>query len=97
MIATALEPILLDVDLTVEEYDLEIDDGASYDVELDTVIKVITITGDMYDGAYQAIPTFEDQVFMTKNKTMRNDFEVVQIPVSRTANPQGGNTVFIGG
>lgn len=97
MIATALEPIYLDVDYSYEEYELIVDDGDEYDVELDTVINVVTVTGDMYDGTYQATPTFEDQVFLTKNKTMRNDFEVVQIPVSRTANPQGGNTVFIGG
>lgn len=97
MIATALEPILLDVDVSVEEYDLDVEEAEAYDCDIETVIKVTPIEGDMYDGAYQAIPTFEDQVFLTKNKTMRNDFEVVQIPVSRTANPQGGNTVFIGG
>lgn len=97
MIATALEPILLDVDLTVEEYDLDIDDGASYDVELDTVINVITITGDEYEGPYIVDPTFEQQMLATRNKTMRDDVTVHRIDVSSVENPAGGNTVYIGG
>ena len=82
MIATALEPILLDVDLTVEEYDLEFDDGTSYDVELDTVIKVIAITGDEYEGPYIVDPTFEQQILSTRNKTMRDDVNVNPVTYS---------------
>lgn len=97
MIATALEPILLDVDLTVEEYDLEFDDGASYDVELDTVIKVVTITGDMYEGPYEVTPTLETQMLATRNKTMSDDVTVFEIPYAEVGNTAGGTTVTIGG
>lgn len=97
MIATALEPILLDVDLTVEEYDLEFDDGASYDVELDTVIKVVTITGDMYDGPYEVTPTLETQMLATRNKTMSDDVTVFEIPYAEVGNTAGGTTAIIGG
>ncbi len=97
MIATALEPILLDVDLTVEEYDLEIDDGASYDVELDTIIRVITITGDMYEGPYEVTPTLETQMLATRNKTMRDDVTVFEIPYAEVGNTAGGTTATIGG
>lgn len=97
MIATALEPILLDVDLTVEEYDLEFDDGASYDVELDTVIKVVTITGDIYEGPYEVTPTLETQMLATRNKTMSDDVTVFEIPYAEVGNTAGGTTVTIGG
>lgn len=97
MIATALEPILLDVDLTVEEYDLEIDDGASFDVELDTVIKVVTITGDMYEGPYEVTPTLETQMLATRNKTMSDDVTVFEIPYAEVGNTAGGMTATIGG
>lgn len=97
MIATALEPILLDVDLTVEEYDLDFDDGASYDVELDTVINVITITGDMYEGPYEVTPTLETQMLATRNKTMSDDVTVLKIPYAEVGNTAGGTTATIGG
>lgn len=97
MIATALEPILLDVDLTVEEYDLDFDDGASYDVELDTIIRVVTITGDMYEGPYEVTPTLETQMLATRNKTMRDDVTVFEIPYAEVGNIAGGMTATIGG
>ena len=97
MIATALEPILLDVDLTVEEYDLDFDDGVSYDVELDTVITVVTITGDMYEGPYEVTPTLETQMFATRNKTMSDDVTVFEIPYAEVGNTAGGTTATIGG
>ena len=48
MIGTALEPIYLDVDLSFDEFELTVDDGEEFDIELDTVIKVEYVTGDMY-------------------------------------------------
>lgn len=97
MIATALEPIYLDVDYSYEEYELIVDDGDEYDVELDTVIKVVTITGDMYGGPYVVDPEFEEQILATRNKTMSDDVTVHRIDVSTVENPAGGNTVYIGG
>lgn len=92
---TALEPILLDVDLSVEEYDLQLDIPTDMEVELETAFKIVE--GDIYEGEYAAIPSFDEQVFPTGNKLMKKDFEVTKIPVFRTSNPSGGNTVYIGG
>lgn len=97
MIATALEPIYLDVDYSYEEYELIVDDGDEYDVELDTVIKVVTVTGDMYDGPYEVTPTLETQMLATRNKTMRDDVTVFEIPYAEVGNTAGGTTATIGG
>ena len=97
MIATALEPIYLDVDITPEEYELEADISDEFDVELDTVIKVITITGDMYEGPYDVTPKIESQILATRNHTMRSDVTVFEIPYAEVSNPAGGKTATIGG
>ncbi len=97
MNATYLEPILLDLDVSTEEYDLELDALEELDVEIDTVIQVKQIEADEYDGSYTVTPTFENQYLETTNKLLRDDVTVYSIPVSRTANPAGGTTVYIGG
>ena len=50
-----------------------------------------------YGGPYEVAPSFEDQVLPTNNKLMASDVEVKAIYVSRTSNPAGGITVYIGG
>ena len=97
MIATALEPILLDVDLSVEEYDLDVSEAEALDVELETAIQVSTITGDIYEGSYDVTPSFEQQSLETRNKTMKDDVTIQPIAVSRTQNLAGGTTIYIGG
>ena len=97
MIATALEPIYLDVDYSYEEYELIVDDGDAYDVDLDTVIKIVTVTGDMYEGPYEVTPTLETQMLSTRNKTMRDDVTVFEIPYAEVGNTAGGTTATIGG
>lgn len=97
MIATALEPIYLDVDYSYEEYELIVDDGDAYDVDLDTVIKVVTVTGDMYEGPYEVTPTLETQMLATRNKTMSDDVTVFEIPYAEVGNTAGGTTATIGG
>lgn len=86
MIATALEPILLDVDLNIEEYELDIEE----------VIE--TIQGDMYDGLYTVVPkAAESTILETRNKTMRDNVTVLEIPYAEVSNPIGGKTAIIGG
>ena len=97
MIGTALEPIYLDVDLSYEAYELTVEDGEAYDVDLDTVIKVEYITGDMYGGPYEVTPRIESVVLATRNKTMSNDVTVYEIPYAEVSNPAGGKTATIGG
>lgn len=80
MIGTALEPIYLDVDVSPEEYELEVDNGEAFDVELDTVIKVEYITGDTYEGPYEFTPTQETQVVAIELKTATEDIVINPIP-----------------
>lgn len=40
-----IEPILLDVDVSTEEYELDVDSGEALDVDLDTAINVNRIEG----------------------------------------------------
>ena len=52
---------------------------------------------EYYEGETVVMPTFGFKVLETENKTVRTDIFVLPIPVYSVANPQGGNTVFIGG
>ena len=52
---------------------------------------------DFYDGDYEFTPEWDDIVLDTTNKILSDDIDIHPIPVYRTSNPQGGNTVFIGG
>ena len=52
---------------------------------------------DLYTGEYVINPSFNQQVFETKNKIMTEDVEIKPIAVSVTSNTSGGNTIYIGG
>lgn len=63
------------------------------------VEQVRVIYADMpeYEGEYTVVPELYDaQVLPTRNKAMRDDVIVMAIPVTRTSNPYGGDTVVIG-
>ena len=48
-----------------------------------------------YDGPYTVTPKMEGQELETKNKLMTSNVIVEAVPVRRTANEAGGNTVYI--
>ena len=50
-----------------------------------------------YDGDYVINPAFFEQTLETADKIMDADVTVNPIEVSRTSNPSGGKTVYIGG
>ena len=50
-----------------------------------------------YDGPYTIVPSMRDQVLETKKKVMKEDINVLRIPVAKTENKSGGYTVVIGG
>ena len=60
--------------------------GAEYSVE----------TADTYDGSYEVTPRLYAQSLETDGKLMEDDVTVYEIPITRTTNPQGGQTVLIG-
>lgn len=64
-----------------------------YHIEADLSI----LPTEFYDGDYVVIPKMEQQKLTTKDKTMRDDVTVEEIPVYRTENISGGYTVIIGG
>lgn len=51
---------------------------------------------DLYEGAYEVTPRLFLQSLDTNNKILERDVTVYEIPISRTSNPQGGQTVLIG-
>ena len=53
--------------------------------------------GEEYDGDYEVIPKFTEEVLKTKNKLMKDNVVVYPIEVARVSNPSGGTTVYIGG
>lgn len=61
-----------------------------------TIPRVIVDPYEEYEGPYNVVPRFREQTLETKNKTMIDDVTVETIPVYRTINPSGGNTVSIG-
>lgn len=61
-----------------------------------TIPRVIVEPYDEYEGPYDVVPRFREQTLETKNKLMTDDVTVETIPVYRTINPSGGNTVSIG-
>lgn len=61
-----------------------------------TVQRAALPGGAPYEGPYEVTPEFSAQTLPTKGKSMRDDVTVHAIPVSRTTNPQGGKTVYIG-
>lgn len=52
-------------------------------------------TVDWYEGPYEVTPTRFEQYLATKDKTMRADVNVHEIPYYETANPYG-TTYIIG-
>lgn len=61
----------------------------------DAVIKIGD--GKPYEGDYVITPEFSDQILKTKNRSLLEDMRFEAIPVARTSNIAGGNTVIIGG
>lgn len=51
---------------------------------------------DEYEGPYTVTPMLADQTLETNRKVMLDDVKVFQIPIARTSNPYGGDTVLIG-
>lgn len=83
-----VEPIYLDMDVSVEEYELG----------LDMAIIVNTIEGEHYQGTYIVTPKKDEQtILVTQNKVMDDNVTVLEIPYQAVSNLVGGKTAIIGG
>lgn len=65
--------------------------------ELGIVTKVAESSYPVFPGPYEVTPNLSDQVLETAQKRMTDDLTVKAVPIYRTANPSGGNTIIIGG
>lgn len=93
-----IEPILLDVDVSVEEYELEYSEEAALEVDLATAIIVTNVEGEHYQGAYIVTPKKDEQtILVTKDKVMDDNVTVLEIPYQAVSNLVGGKTAIIGG
>lgn len=72
--------------------------GVSSDAIRPTRVLVASVnySADAYAGPYTVTPRFAEQTLSTNHKTMLHDVTVYEIPVTRTTNPQGGQTIVIG-
>lgn len=81
-----------------KENDIKISfDKENGDIKLDFKDKVI-IGGQYqeYEGEYEVTPRTVTQVLPTKEKNMKNDVTVKEIPFYEVGNLQNGKTVYIG-
>lgn len=58
-------------------------------------VQTINVAGDPYEGDYVVTPKVDQQVMPTKGKVMAQDVTIKSIPVFKTRNASGGNTVYI--
>ena len=81
------------------ENSYEIDVGLEDSYELDVGMEIGTIiTGDVlpvWEGPYSITPRVAEQSFETRNKKMRDDLTIEEIPLQEVLNPQGGTTLII--
>ena len=74
-----------------------IDDDETFDIKFS---ELQILDGDRtpyYNDEYVVFPKFESQELETREKKMRNNVLIFPISIMSVSNPQGGNTVYIGG
>lgn len=79
-----------------EGFDIGLDGNEEFAISPSAVIEVVQ--GEVYEGEYEIVPGCNcDIVIETKDKTMMDNLKVDKIPFESVSNPEGGNTVTIGG
>lgn len=90
--------LVLDGDMSLV---LQMDGDAELSLQMDgefgEYIKVVDRDAPIYTGATEVNPDFDGIVLGTAQKIVLTDITVNPIQVSRTSNPAGGTTVYIGG
>lgn len=69
-------------------------------IKTDAVIKgslAIPVGYEDYAGSYDIRPNVNEQIIPTADKHMTQDVTIQAIPFFKTTNPQGGETIIIGG
>lgn len=60
------------------------------------IAELVSFDADPYEGEYEVTPRLGSQTLDTDGKVMVEDLIVHEIPVVKTTNIQGGQTVLIG-
>lgn len=60
------------------------------------IAEIVSFEVDPYEGEYEVTPRLDSQTLDTDGKVMVEDLIVHEIPVVKTTNIQGGQTVLIG-
>ena len=60
-------------------------------------VTIVAGEGKPYEGEYNVIPTFDKHILETKDRTLLQNVTIEPIPIIKTSNTSGGNTVIIGG
>lgn len=73
-------------------------DDVLIDIEMENKIVVVGSGNRLpdYSGPYEAVPKTQSQTLETKDKSMKNNVTVAEIPYHEVSN-QTGTTVVIGG
>ena len=72
------------------------DTSQIFELDMGSVNRVTEyIGGELYQGDYVVTPKVDAQTIPTKGKVMAEDVTVKEIPIFRTSNTSGGNTVYI--
>ncbi len=74
-----------------------LDDEVHLDVKFESLQVLHIDDAEYYEGSTFFVPDFVGTMFETANKKIRTNILVSRIPVNTVTNPQGGNTVIIGG
>ena len=89
------------INVNTIEGEVDLDNKLSVGGDIDTQSSLIVegkVTigggGETYEGEYVITPHTYEQVFETKNKTMKDDLTVLEIPYDETTNPYGTTVVI---
>ena len=82
----SVSTVQIPMTVSVSEVQMQMSIGVAYSI----------VDGDWYDGEYDVTPMLTEQELATRDKLMRNNVTVREIPIVSTSNPYGGQTVVIG-
>jgi len=89
-------PVISNIPLGVSVNDVSIPLTIQTDSAIPIGFDVVFINAEEYDGAYEVTPKLYSQSLETRNKALRADVQVHEIPVTYTSNLYDGLTVVIG-
>ena len=72
------------------------EDNTSLGIDFGSIQYVTKGEAGTYEGEYIVTPKVKQQTMPTKDKTLKDDILVKEIPFFKVSNTSGGDTVYIG-